>query len=88
MRVWLVERSYSDDEQNLIVLVYATRDGRRYLRKERALTSFDDVRETPVSLEVDPDRLATVEDGETRERYAAAVAERAGAHDPEETLPG
>ena len=26
VRVWLVERTYSDDEQNLIILTYATPD--------------------------------------------------------------
>ena len=39
-RAWLVERTYPDDEQNLVIAVYATTDGERYLRKERALTSF------------------------------------------------
>jgi hypothetical protein len=40
VQVWLVERTYSDDEQNMIILTYATTDGERYFRKERALTSF------------------------------------------------
>jgi predicted transcriptional regulator len=40
LRTWLVERTFSDDEQNLIILVYATPDGEQYLRKERAVTSF------------------------------------------------
>jgi len=35
VRVWLVERTYSDDEQNVIILTYATTDGTRYFRKER-----------------------------------------------------
>jgi len=39
VRVWLVERTYSDDEQNLIISTYATPDGRRYYRQERALTT-------------------------------------------------
>ena len=39
-RVWLVERTYGDDEQNMIILTYATPDGRRDYRKERALPSF------------------------------------------------
>ena len=39
VEVWLVERTYSDDEQNLVVLTYATPDGERYFRKERALTT-------------------------------------------------
>jgi hypothetical protein len=74
VRVWLVERTYGDDEQNLIILTYATPDGERDFRKERALTSFTgDHRDTPVSLTVDPDNLGTVDDAETRERYATEV---------------
>ncbi|MFQ3295388.1 MAG: hypothetical protein ACI9PP_001689 [Halobacteriales archaeon] len=53
--VWLVERTDSDDEQNLIILTYATPDGKRDFRKERALTSFTGKRrETDVCLDVDP----------------------------------
>jgi hypothetical protein len=74
VRVWLVERTYSDDEQNLIILTYATPDGSREFRKERALTSFTgDHRETTAALDVDPDNLGSVDDPETRERYAAEV---------------
>ena len=72
VRVWLVERTFSDDEQNLVILVYATPDGARYLRKERALTSFDDQRPTRAALEVSPSKL-----GETPERERALYAERA-----------
>ena len=65
VRVWLVERTYGDDEQNMIILTYATPDGRRDFRKERALTSYTgDHRETPVSMTVDPDNLGSVS-GET-----------------------
>ena len=46
VRVWLVERTFSDDEQNIVILVYATPDGTRYYREERALTSFTDARDT------------------------------------------
>jgi hypothetical protein len=86
VRVWLAERTYSDDEQNLIILTYATPDGSRYLRKERALTSFDDVRETLAALDVGPDRLAPVEDPGTQERYAAAVADTIDEYDPDEPV--
>ncbi len=87
VRVWLVERTYSDDELNLIVLTYATPDGRREFRKERALTSFTgDHRETPASLEVDPDDLASVDDPETRERYATEAARVADEHGPDGTV--
>lgn len=85
-RVWLVERTYSDDEQNLIILTYATPDGRRDFRKERALTSFGDARDTHVSLTVDPSNLGTVEDEETRERYAAEVERMRADHDPADEI--
>lgn len=87
VRVWLVERTYGDDEQNLIILTYATPDGRRDFRKERALTSFTgDHRETPVSLAVDPDNLGRVDDADTRERYATEVARMQEKHDPADSL--
>jgi hypothetical protein len=86
-RVWMVERTYSDDEQNLIIITYATPDGRRDFRKERALTSFTGTRrETPVSLEVDTSDLGTVSDPETRERYAAEADRMAEKHDPGDDL--
>jgi len=86
VRVWLVERTYSDDEQNLIILTYATPDGRREFRKERALTSYTgDHRETPVSMAVDPDNLSDVAE-ETRERYAGEVERMEAKHDPTDSL--
>ena len=82
-RVWLVERTYSDDEQNLIIFTYATPDGEREFRKERALTSFSgDHRETPVSLAVD-DNLGGVDAG-TRGQYvteASRIADEYAADD-------
>ena len=87
VRVWLVERTYGDDEQNLIVLTYATPDGARDFRKERALPSFSGPeRDTPVSLEVDPDNLGTVDDPAVRERYAAEVDRVRSTHDPDDAL--
>ena len=86
-RVWLVERTYSDDEQNLIILTYATPDGRRDFRKERALTSFTGAsRRTPVSLEVEETNLGVVADPETRSRYADEVSRMAAKHDPDAAL--
>ncbi|PSP99837.1 hypothetical protein BRC92_13635 [Halobacteriales archaeon QS_4_69_31] len=85
VRVWLVERTYSDDEQNIIILVYATPDGERYYRRERALTSFTDVRDTTAAVDVDPDNLGTVEPGD-RERYATEARRMAAEHDPDEVV--
>jgi len=87
VRVWLVERTYGDDELNLIILTYATPDGQRDFRKERALTSYTgDHRETPVSMAVDPDNLGSVDDAETRERYATEVERMREKHAPDDSL--
>ncbi|USZ69966.1 hypothetical protein NGM10_16310 (plasmid) [Halorussus salilacus] len=86
VRVWLVERTYSDDEQNLIILVYATPDGERYFRKERALTSFSDARDTTAALAVSPGDLGSVDDPEERERYATEATRMADEHDPDDPI--
>jgi len=85
VRVWLVERTYSDDEQNLIILTYATPDGTRYFRKERALTSFTDVRDTTAAVDADPNNLGDVE-AERREQYAAEAQRMRDAHDPDDVI--
>lgn len=86
VRVWLVERTYSDDEQNLIILTYATTDGRQYFRKERALTSFDDVRETTAAVAAAPENLGRVIDEDERRQYAAEAQRMAEKHDPEDVI--
>ncbi|WP_254768655.1 hypothetical protein [Salinilacihabitans rarus] len=86
-RVWLVERTYSDDELNLIILVYATEDGTRYHRRERALPSFTGpARETKASLLVPDEALGDVDDPETRERYAAEATRMASRHGPDDAV--
>ena len=87
VRVWLVERTYGDDEQNLIILTYATPDGTRSFRKERALTSFTgDERGTNAALDVSPDNLSEVTDPNQREQYAAEAGRTAENYDPDETI--
>ncbi|WP_255170955.1 hypothetical protein [Natrononativus amylolyticus] len=86
VRVWLVERTYSDDEQNLIILTYATPDGDRYFRKERALTSFTDARETTAAVDAAPENLGAVDDPEQRAEYAAEAQRMAAAHDPDDAV--
>lgn len=86
VRVWLIERTYSDDEQNLIILTYATPDGERYFRKERALTSFTDARATTAAVDAAPENLGTVDDPEQRAQYAAEAKRMAAAHDPDDAI--
>ena len=85
-RVWLVERTYSDDEQNLIILTYATTDGERYFRKERALTSFTDARDTAVAVDVDAGNLGAVGDDEVQKQYAAEAQRMADEHHPDDVI--
>ncbi|WP_049984068.1 hypothetical protein [Halorubrum sp. BV1] len=85
-RMWLVERTYSDDEQNMVILTYATEDGERYFRKERALTSFSDVRDTTAAVTPDPDNVGRVDDPADRERYAAEADRMARSHDPDDVI--
>ena len=87
VRVWLVERTYGDDEQNLIILTYATPDGERTFRKERALTTFTgDERGTTAAVDVSPDNLSTVEDPERRDQFAAEATRMAEVHEPDDTI--
>jgi hypothetical protein len=86
VRVWLVERTYSDDELNVVILVYATPDGRRYLRRERALTSFSDRRDTPAALDADPGNLGTVEDPDLVEQYRTEVRRVRDRYGPDESI--
>ncbi len=86
IRVWLVERTYSDDEQNLIILPYATLDGERYLRKERALTSFTDPRETTAAIDADPGNLGSIDEPDQRAQYAAEAQRMAEKHDPDDAI--
>jgi hypothetical protein len=86
IRMWLVERTYSDDEQNLIILTYATTDGERYYRKERALTSFTDVRDTTAAVDADPDNVGPVQDPDLQERYAREATRMESEHDPDDVI--
>jgi hypothetical protein len=79
VRCWLVERSY--DDRDIVTLVYATGDGRRYNRRELSATALSRAAVT-AAREVDPEDLRPVEDDDRRERYAAEAARMAADHDP------
>ncbi|EFW93848.1 hypothetical protein ZOD2009_01855 [Haladaptatus paucihalophilus DX253] len=81
VRVWLVERTYSD--RDLLTLVYATPDGERYLRKERAGRLGG---ETTAAIDVDGERLSPVSDEDDQERYAAEATRMKRKRDPNDTV--
>jgi hypothetical protein len=77
--VWLVDRTYSD--KGLVNLVYATVDGERYLRRqlsEQMLTRTD----VTAGMDVEVDRLESVQDEDERERFAAEARRMTEEHDP------
>lgn len=69
-RVWLVERTFSDEEQNLIVLRYATEDGSAELVQEQAVPSTTGDVDAEVSVTTEPKDLREVDDDETQQQYA------------------
>lgn len=86
VRVWLDERTYSDVEQNRIILTYATPDGEQYYRKERALTSFTDVRDTTAAVDANPDNLGAVDDPDLQEQYAVEAQRIQEVHDSDDVI--
>ncbi|WP_254864174.1 hypothetical protein [Halovivax gelatinilyticus] len=81
VRVWLVDRGYTD--RDLIVLRYATPDGDRVYRREVASQAIGTV---TAARGVSPDDLASVDEPETRERYADEAARMAERHAPDDSV--
>ena len=81
VRAWLVYRDYND--KGLYILEYATTDGQRVLRQHKAPVAIDEV---TAAVEADPDKLESVDDEETRERYADEATRMAENHDPNDAI--
>lgn len=82
-RLWLVERDYGDEA--LVELVYASPDGSRCLVKHLSVQLLRS-KDITAAIDVEPEKIETVEDGATRERYAAEVERVRESHDPDETV--
>lgn len=87
-RAWMVERTYSSDSPNILVIVYATPDGEQYLQKEWAFNRFGSGRapEVTAAIEADVGDLNPVEDAERRERYATEAERMRDRHDPDDPV--
>jgi hypothetical protein len=83
VRCWLVERGYTD--RDLIILTYATLDGDRSFRKELAAQVIDSMTVT-AARDVDPENLDSVEDPDTRQRYAAEAERVASEYAPDDEI--
>jgi hypothetical protein len=83
-RLWLVERTY--DDKGLIALTYATTDGERVRRIERAPVAVERSGGVTAAVDADGASLTAVGDDDRRERYATEAARMAERHDPDETV--
>ncbi|WP_435348120.1 hypothetical protein [Haloarchaeobius sp. HRN-SO-5] len=83
VQCWLVERTF--DDRNLVTVVYATEDGRRYRQQERSANSLA---RSPVlaGREIPVDDLEETPDEETRERYATEATRTAEQYDADEEI--
>lgn len=82
-RLWMVERAY--DTRNLITLIYATTDGERYHQKELSSSMLSRTAVTAAIEQPDKD-LESVDDSETRQRYATEATRMADAHAPDDEV--
>lgn len=83
-RVWLVERSYGNDE-DLVTLVFATTDGQRQLKKQLSHNMLYGKTITAARDE-QPGNLDDVKDAETRQRYENEASRMAEKHDPDDAV--
>lgn len=82
--VWLVERSYGNDE-DLVTLVYATTDGDRHLRKQLSHALLRR-KEITAGQTVSAEKLEPVTDGDEQERYATEASRMAEKYAPGEAV--
>lgn len=83
-QVWLVERSYSNDE-DLVTLVFATTDGEHQLKKQLSHNMLYGKTIT-AAREEDPENLDAVKNSEIKERYATEATRMAEKHDPDDEV--
>lgn len=80
VRVWLVERGYN--KRDLIILKYATPDGKRLFRRELAAQAVD-MDTVTAAKDVPPADLEPVDEEDRQERYEAEVTRMTTEHDPD-----
>jgi hypothetical protein len=83
-RLWLVDRTYTD--KGLVSLVYATPDGEYALQRQRSMNMLRQGADVTAATTADPGNLDSVDDEETRERYAGEASRMADQHDPDDAV--
>lgn len=82
-RLWLVERDYGDE--SLVEIVYATPDGTHCVVKHFSVQLLR-AKEITAAIDVAPEKLESVGNEATRERYAAEVERVRERHEPDEVI--
>jgi len=82
-RLWLVEREYGDE--SLVELVYATPDGSARVVKHLSAQLLRS-KDVTAAIDADPERLSSVEDEATRDRYAAEADRVRERHAPDDVV--
>jgi len=85
-RVWLVERAYSEEVQNMLKLVYATPDGSRMLHLQKMLSSPHQADTITAARDVPDEKLEPVRDEDDVERYAREADRMREEYEPDETV--
>ena len=83
MECWLVEREF--DDKGMVRLVYATPDGSNRLLRERSAARLGQY-DVTAGIDIEAERLDTVENPDRRERYATEARRMADRHDPADTV--
>lgn len=83
LQLWLVDRTY--DDKGLLVLEYATPDGTRSLKRERAAAAMQGM-DVTAAIEVDRDRTEPVTEDDLLDRYGSEATRMRERHDPDDTV--
>jgi len=81
VQVWLVTREYTP--RDLIVLEYATPDGERYVRQEKAAHAA--ASSVTAAIDVPEDKLAPTDDPDV-DRYREEAQRMRDEHDPDDEI--
>lgn len=81
VQVWLVERGYNN--RDLIILKYATPNGEQVFQREVASQALNTV---TAARDVAPDNLASIDEADVQERYAAEVERMKEKHEPDDPV--
>lgn len=81
MRLWLVDRDYTQD-RDIVGLVYASTDGSRHLRKEVGTDRF--ARSITAAIDVSASKTSRIRNDDLQAEYAEEARRMADEHDPDD----